>query len=51
MLSLVFSLVVIFILRFTDGIFEDQKAYLFRKQRERDAEEEARKNSDIGEGE
>ena len=51
MLSLVFSLVVIFIARFADGIFEDQKAYLFRKQRERDAEEEARKNSDIGGGE
>ena len=43
MLSLVFSIVVIMIMRFTDGIFEDQKAYLFRKQREREAEEAEKK--------
>lgn len=44
MLSLVFSLVVIFIARIIDGIFEDQKAYCFRKYRERQ-EEQAAANS------
>ena len=43
MLSLVFSIIVIFIARLADGIFEDQKAYMFRKQREREAEEEAKR--------
>ena len=43
MLSLVFSLVVVFITRLVDGMFEDQKAYMFRKKREQEAEEEARK--------
>ena len=47
MLSLVFSLVVIFIVRFADGIFEDQKAYMFRKQRERDAEEAKKGEQDL----
>ena len=46
MLSLVFSLLVVFIARAADGIFEDQKAYMFRKQREREAEEEARRNGE-----
>ena len=43
MLSLVFSLVVVFIARLADGIFEDQKAYMFRKQREREAAEAKQK--------
>lgn len=47
MLSLVFSLVVIFIARIADGIFEDQKAYMFRKQRER--EEEAAESAPVEE--
>lgn len=41
LLSLVFSLVVVLIARIIDGIFEDQKAYCFRKQREREEEQAA----------
>lgn len=40
MLSLIFSLLVILISRHLDGIFEDQKAYCFRKQKEREKEGE-----------
>lgn len=43
MLSLVFSIVVVMIARFADGVFEDQKAYMFRKQREREEEEKRKK--------
>lgn len=46
MLSLVFSIIVVFIARLADGMFEDQKAYMFRKQREREAEEEAKNNQE-----
>lgn len=46
MLSLVFSLVVIFIARIIDGIFEDQKAYCFRKYRERQKEEAITKTTE-----
>ena len=35
-LSLVITLLVVFIARRQDGLFEDQKAYLFRTQEERD---------------
>ena len=48
MLSLVFSLVVVYIVRLADGIFEDQKAYMFRKQREREAEEAKKKEMNEG---
>ena len=37
-ISLLFAVVIIFIMRKTDGMIEDQKAYLFRLQREREAE-------------
>lgn len=43
LLSFVFSLVVIFIVRKVDGMFEDQKAYCFRKQKEREEEEALKK--------
>ena len=48
MLSLVFSLVVVYIVRLADGMFEDQKAYMFRKQREREAEEAKKKEMNEG---
>lgn len=37
-ISLLFAIVVMFLLRNIDGMIEDQKAYLFRQQREREAE-------------
>ena len=37
-ISLLFAVVVMFILRGTDGMIEDQKAYLFRLERERKEE-------------
>jgi hypothetical protein len=39
-ISLLFAGVVIVLMRGTDGMIEDQKAYLFRLQREREAEKE-----------
>lgn len=41
-LSLLFAVIVMLLLRNTDGVLEDQKSYLFRLQRER--EEEAKAN-------
>ncbi len=37
-ISLLFAVVVIFLMRNADGMIEDQKAYLFRLQREREEE-------------
>ncbi len=37
-ISLLFTIIVIFILRKTEGMIEDQKAFLFRQQREREDE-------------
>ncbi len=39
-LSLVFSAIIILIARKSDGLFEDQKTYLFRLQKEKEAEKD-----------
>ncbi|MBO7197145.1 MAG: hypothetical protein J6V80_07505 [Clostridia bacterium] len=38
-ISLLFAVVLILLMKNTDGMFEDQKAYLFRLQREREAQQ------------
>ncbi len=50
-ISLVFAVVIMLLLRNTDGMIEDQKAYLFRKQREEKEKERARAMSPNPEGE
>lgn len=37
-ISLLFAVVIMFLMKNTDGMIEDQKAYLFRLQRERESE-------------
>ena len=46
MLSFVFSLIVVYITRAIDGMFEDQKAYCFRKQREREEQSQIEEQKD-----
>ena len=43
-LSLLFAIVILFIAKNVDGLFEDQKSYLFRLERERLEEQKAKSN-------
>ena len=49
-ISLLFAVVVMLILRNTDGMIEDQKHYLFRLEREREAERNAKNAGYFGYG-